>query len=295
MDGGRPDSDWLVSPIAIARGASIGRAPSSSPAAMSVPSRWSAPAPWAPAMFPHALVVGNPARSIGWVCVCGERDSTGRPASPEPPTAGLDLACQSCDRRYAYGRGDSRLRELRPLMTPAFGHDPDAQPDIGPERSPPSVPAPGCSPGPPCADLEERFAAFIGRSASAVSNGTVALMRIRGLPDSDLVTRSSRSATRSTPRSVRFFTGATPVFVDIEPDTTPHGRKSAEAAITSRTRRSARSTCSGLPADMDKIVAIADRHGLTAVEDACQAHGAVPRPKVGVSGTAHSACTAPRT
>jgi UDP-2-acetamido-3-amino-2,3-dideoxy-glucuronate N-acetyltransferase len=123
VDGGLARaSDWLVSPIVIARGASIGAGaivvagcdvgPFAMVGAGSVVTH-DVPA--------HALVVGNPARSIGWVCVCGERlaDSTGRPASPEPPAAGLDLACQSCDRRYAYEREDSRLREAAPTADDA--------------------------------------------------------------------------------------------------------------------------------------------------------------------------------
>jgi perosamine synthetase len=73
------------------------------------------------------------------------------------------------------------------------------------------------------------------------------------------------------------FTGATPVFVDIEPDTYVIDAKRIEAAITPRTRAICPVHLFGLVADMDMIQAIADRHGLVVVEDACQAHGATFR------------------
>jgi len=54
----------------------------------------------------YALVVGNPARRIGWVCACGARleTSTGEPAPAVPDLYGQDpdLRCPSCDRRYHY-------------------------------------------------------------------------------------------------------------------------------------------------------------------------------------------------
>ena len=54
----------------------------------------------------HALVVGSPARRIGWVCACGARlvDSNGDPMAAEPGryAAHLELICPSCGRTYAY-------------------------------------------------------------------------------------------------------------------------------------------------------------------------------------------------
>ena len=126
------------------------------------------------------------------------------------------------------------------------------------------------------AELEERFAAFIGvKHAIAVSNGTVALMCIfEGLglgPGDEVITVGHTfNATVSSILS----TGATPVFVDIEPDTYLIDAGRIEAAITPRTRAICPVHLFGLPADMDAITAIADRHGLAVVEDACQAHGA---------------------
>jgi UDP-2-acetamido-3-amino-2,3-dideoxy-glucuronate N-acetyltransferase len=54
----------------------------------------------------HALVVGSPARRVGWVCACGHRlhDSTGHPAPAEPERYAIDtdLVCATCGRRYGY-------------------------------------------------------------------------------------------------------------------------------------------------------------------------------------------------
>ena len=126
------------------------------------------------------------------------------------------------------------------------------------------------------AELEERFAAYIGtKHAIAVSNGTVALMCIfKGLglgPGDEVITVGHTfNATVSSIMS----TGATPVFVDIERDTYVIDASAIESAITPRTRAICPVHLFGLPADLDAIVAIADRHGLAIVEDACQAHGA---------------------
>ena len=130
--------------------------------------------------------------------------------------------------------------------------------------------------GPRVAELEARWAAFIGtRHAIAVSNGTVAAMCVyAGLglgPGDEVITVGHTfNATVSSIMS----TGATPVFVDIESDTYLIDAARIEAAITPGTRAISPVHLFGLPAEMDTIMAIADRHGLAVVEDACQAHGA---------------------
>jgi dTDP-4-amino-4,6-dideoxygalactose transaminase len=70
------------------------------------------------------------------------------------------------------------------------------------------------------------------------------------------------------------YTGATPVFVDIDPRTFNMDPNGIEAAITKKTKAIIPVHLYGQPADMDPILAIARRHGLTVIEDACQAHGA---------------------
>jgi perosamine synthetase len=129
------------------------------------------------------------------------------------------------------------------------------------------------------AELETRWAEFVGvRHAVAVSNGTVALMAIHaglGLGPGDEVITVGHTFNATV--SAILFTGATPVFVDIEPDTYLIDAARIEAAITPRTRAICPVHLFGLVADMAMITAIADRHGLAVVEDACQAHGATYR------------------
>ena len=128
-------------------------------------------------------------------------------------------------------------------------------------------------------ELEDAWAEYVGvRHAIAMSNGTVALMAIfagLGLKEGDEVITVSH--TFAATANAILFTGATPVFVDIEPGTYLIDAKRIEAAITPRTKAICPVHLFGLVADMDAIQAIADRHGLTVVEDACQAHGATYR------------------
>lgn len=69
-------------------------------------------------------------------------------------------------------------------------------------------------------------------------------------------------------------TGATPVFVDIRPDTYNINTALIEAAVTSKTRAIMPVHLFGQCADMDPIWRIATRHGIAVIEDACQAIGA---------------------
>ena len=68
----------------------------------------------------HALVVGNPARRIGWVCACGRRlkDSTGHdaPAEPERYALDTDLVCETCGRHYGYVPDAETLEERTPAQ-----------------------------------------------------------------------------------------------------------------------------------------------------------------------------------
>ena len=70
------------------------------------------------------------------------------------------------------------------------------------------------------------------------------------------------------------YTGATPVFVDIDPKTFTMDATALEAAITEKTKAIIPVHLYGQPAEMDPILEIAKRYGLIVIEDACQAHGA---------------------
>jgi perosamine synthetase len=133
--------------------------------------------------------------------------------------------------------------------------------------------------GPRVRELEAAWADYCGvRHTIAVGNGTLALMALMdqlGIGHGDEVVTVSH--TFAATANAILSTGATPVFVDIEPDTYLIDAKLIEAAITPRTRAIIPVHLYGLVADMDMIGAIADRHGLAVVEDACQAHGATFR------------------
>jgi dTDP-4-amino-4,6-dideoxygalactose transaminase len=159
---------------------------------------------------------------------------------------------------------------------------PAVRPDVGPEESAAvaEVLLSGSAGSRRRVDeLEARWAEFVGvRHAVAVVNGTVARMCIlAGIgigPGDEVVTVSH--AGNPTVSSI-LYTGATPVFVDIEPDTYLIDAARIEAAITPRTRAIYPVHLYGLVADMDMISAIADRHGLVVVEDGGGSHGATFR------------------
>jgi acetyltransferase-like isoleucine patch superfamily enzyme len=62
----------------------------------------------------HALVAGNPARRLGWMCSCGARlidVANGQPAVAVPDARHTDLVCTNCDRRYVYLPDAETLQE----------------------------------------------------------------------------------------------------------------------------------------------------------------------------------------
>lgn len=125
-------------------------------------------------------------------------------------------------------------------------------------------------------ELESQWAALCGvRHAVAMSNGTAALMALfAGLglgPGDEAITVSHTFAATA---NAILSTGATPVFVDIQPDTFLMDPVAAEAAISARTKAIVPVHLFGLVADMDALLGIARAKGLHLVEDACQAHGA---------------------
>src|SRR5262249_16110769 len=70
------------------------------------------------------------------------------------------------------------------------------------------------------------------------------------------------------------YVGATPVFVDVDPVRRTMDPARLEAAITPRTKAIIPVHLYGMPAELDRITAIAEQYGLPVIEDAAQAHGA---------------------
>jgi perosamine synthetase len=126
------------------------------------------------------------------------------------------------------------------------------------------------------AELEERFADFIGvPQAVATSSGTTALhlaLLGHGIGAGDEVITVPFTFIASA-NSI-LFTGARPVFVDVEETSFNLDPSLVEAAITPRTRAIMPVSLYGQPADLPAVAEIAERHGLALVEDAAQAHGA---------------------
>ncbi|WP_288468302.1 DegT/DnrJ/EryC1/StrS aminotransferase family protein [uncultured Curtobacterium sp.] len=127
------------------------------------------------------------------------------------------------------------------------------------------------------AAFEREFGATLvdGRDAVAVNSGTSALhlaLLAAGVGrDDEVIVPSFTFA--ATANAVA-LAGATPVFVDIDPETYCMSSAAARAAITPQTTAIMPVHLYGHPADMTALGALAASHGLAVVEDAAQAHGA---------------------
>ena len=125
-------------------------------------------------------------------------------------------------------------------------------------------------------EFEEQFAAYCGcKFGVAVCNGTVALHLALvalgiGKGDEVIIPDFTMIATAF----AVCYTGATPVFVDADPETWNIDVKKIEEKITPRTKAIVPVHLFGLMCDMDAINAIAQKHGLMVLEDAAEAHGA---------------------
>jgi dTDP-4-amino-4,6-dideoxygalactose transaminase len=126
------------------------------------------------------------------------------------------------------------------------------------------------------AAFEQEFAAFSGATQGiAVNSGTSALhlaLLAAGVGRDDEVITVPFTFV-ATVAAIR-YTGAKPVFIDIEPRSFTMDVARLEAAVTTRTRAIVPVHLYGQPADMDPIMSIARRHNLVVIEDAAQAHGA---------------------
>jgi len=130
--------------------------------------------------------------------------------------------------------------------------------------------------GPNVEAFEAEFAQYCGvRFGVGVGSGTEALhlaLLACGVQASDEVITVPNTAI-ATALAIT-MAGATPVFVDIDPQSYNMDVSKIERAIRPKTKAILPVHLFGQTADMDHILAIARGHGLKVIEDACQAHGA---------------------
>jgi dTDP-4-amino-4,6-dideoxygalactose transaminase len=123
--------------------------------------------------------------------------------------------------------------------------------------------------------VEEAFADYQDAAYGvAVNNGTVALecaLRAAGVEAGHEVIVPALTFVASATAIV--MVNGIPVFADIDPETFNLAPDAFEAAITPKTKAVVVVHNGGYPADMDRIIEIADRHGVVVIEDAAHAHG----------------------
>lgn len=130
--------------------------------------------------------------------------------------------------------------------------------------------------GPEVVEFERRFAKYCQSThCLAVNSGTSALhlaLLAAGVGAGDEVITVSMTFVATT--AAILYTGANPVFIDVDPQRWTMNPELIEDAITPRTKAILPVHLHGRMADMDPIMEIARRHGLLVIEDAAQAHGA---------------------
>ncbi|MGH2392110.1 MAG: DegT/DnrJ/EryC1/StrS family aminotransferase [Candidatus Limnocylindria bacterium] len=156
---------------------------------------------------------------------------------------------------------------------------PIARPLLGPEEQAlvaETLASGSLAQGPRVRELEERFATFVGvPHAVATSSGTTALylaLLAAGVGPGDEVITVPFTFIASAASVL--YTGARPIFVDVEPGSFNIDSTQVEAAITPRTRAVMPVSLYGQPADLPAIEAITQGRGLALIEDAAQSHGA---------------------
>jgi UDP-2-acetamido-2-deoxy-ribo-hexuluronate aminotransferase len=131
--------------------------------------------------------------------------------------------------------------------------------------------------GPEVQELEEKLAAYTGaKHCITVSSGTeallISLMALGIKPGDEVITTPFTFVATA---EMIILLGATPVFVDIEPDTCNIDASKIEEKITGKTKAIMPVSLYGQTSDMDQINAIAARHGnIPVIEDAAQSFGA---------------------
>jgi len=141
--------------------------------------------------------------------------------------------------------------------------------------------------GPSIDRFEELCAETVGAPyAAAVSSGTAGLHLLcvaAGIGPGDEVITSPYSFVASANCAV--YEGATPVFADIDPRTLNMDPAAVAAAVTGRTKAIVAVDIFGYPSELEELQAICARHGLTLIDDSCEALGARYRGRpVGAQG-----------
>lgn len=130
--------------------------------------------------------------------------------------------------------------------------------------------------GQECREFEKEFAAWAGANyAIALGNGTLALdvaLKALGVCVGHDVIVTPRTFLASA--STVVTAGANPVFADIDLNSQNITAESIEKVLTPNTKAVIVVHLAGMPADMDPIMALAEKHGFAVIEDCAQAHGA---------------------
>jgi dTDP-4-amino-4,6-dideoxygalactose transaminase len=127
--------------------------------------------------------------------------------------------------------------------------------------------------GPKCQRFEREFADYAGAQFALSVNSATAALHLALLaaeigPGDEVITTPLTFVATA---NVIVHVGATPVFVDVDPRTQNIDPERIASAVTRRTRGVIPVHMAGWPCDMDAIGAIAERHGLTVIEDAAHA------------------------
>src|SRR5690606_1021180 len=130
--------------------------------------------------------------------------------------------------------------------------------------------------GSECREFEKEFAAWSGtKYAVALANGTLALdiaLKALGVGVGDEVVVTPRTFLASASSIVT--SGAAPVFADVDLNSQNITAETIGAVLTPATKAVIVVHLAGMPAEMDAIMALAEKHGIFVIEDCAQAHGA---------------------
>src|SRR5579864_1849458 len=191
-----------------------------------------------------------------------------RPACVRMPEPVMTVAAQTREALAIHG-GASVRSTLLPYGRQAIDDD-DVQAVVETLRSD------WLTTGPKVGEFEEAFAAWVGaKFAVSFSSGTAALHGAAfaaGIESGDEAITSP--LTFAATANCILYQGGTPVFADVAADTLNIDPRLIEPLVTSHTKALLPVDYAGHPAELDEVLQIAERHGLTIIEDACHALGA---------------------